>query len=111
MGLAIKVLPKLLENAEEREDLFELQKGGFSALRKQMLLMRRELRELLDAHSGILKELHRMRELQSAMVTHLARVQILELQDDEEPYDELSDELDDAERALLERARRKSRVR
>ena len=110
MGLAVKLLPKLLENAEERENLVELQKEGVSALRKEMLLVRRQLRELVQSHKGILEELCLLRELQSTMVAHLARVQILELPDDEEDIydDELSDELDYAEELQAARPRRRA---
>lgn len=107
MGLALKLLPRLLENAEEREELIELQKGGFSTLRKQVLLLRRELRDLRQSHAEVLQELRRMRKLQSCMVDHLARVRILELPDDDEP----SDELDDAEHVPQSKVRRKPRRR
>ena len=55
MGLAAKLLPRLLENAEEREALVELQKGGFSTLRKQVLLARRALRDLQQSQAEVLQ--------------------------------------------------------
>ena len=100
VSLAIKVLPKLLENSEEREDLVELQKEGVSALRKEVRILRRQMRELVQSHKGVLEELNLMRELQSTMVAHLARVQILEMPEDDEiddEYDEFSDDYDYAE--------------
>jgi len=95
ISLAIKVLPKLLENSAEREELVEQQQQGVSMLQQEVRVLRRQLREFVQSHKGILEELHLMRELQSTMVSHLARVQILDMPDDEEfddDFDESSDE-------------------
>jgi len=97
LSLAIKVLPRLLENSEQREDIVEQQKEGVSILQKEVRVLRRQMREFVQSHKGVLEELHLMRELQSTMVAHLARVQILEMPDDDEIEDEfgeLSDEYD-----------------
>jgi hypothetical protein len=100
VSLAIKVLPKLLENSEQREDFVEQQKEGVSLLQKEVRVLRRQMREFVQSHKGILEELHLMRELQSTMVAHLARVQILDMPDDtdiDDDYDEFPDEYEYAE--------------
>lgn len=98
VGLAMKVLPRLLENSEEREGLVELQKESVSVLHKEIRFLRRQLRDLVQSHKGVLEELRLMRELQSTMVAHLARVQIIDMPDDDEDidddFDEFSDEFD-----------------
>jgi hypothetical protein len=94
VSLAAKVLPKLLENSQERENHVDPEHEGIFALRKEVHFLRRQMRELVQSHKGVLEELSLMRELHSAMVSHLARVQILEMPDDEELDYELSDEYD-----------------
>ncbi|MBT8341963.1 MAG: hypothetical protein HKP58_04865 [Desulfatitalea sp.] len=88
IGLAVKVLPKFLENLQAREDLVELETEGVSDLRQEVRLLRRQLRELVKSQKAVIEELSLMRELQSTMVTHLARVQILEMPDEQEFGDE-----------------------
>lgn len=88
VSLALKVLPKLLENREAQEDLGELEKESVFALRKEVRMLRRQLRELVQSQKGVLEELFLMRELQSTMVSHLSRVKILEMPEDEEFEDE-----------------------
>ncbi len=84
VSLAIKVLPKLLENSEGREEHVELESEDVLALRKEMRLLRRLLHALVKSHEGILEELALMRELQSTLVSQMGRLQILEVPDDEE---------------------------
>ncbi|MGD8588232.1 MAG: hypothetical protein PVG22_05315 [Chromatiales bacterium] len=86
MSLAMKVLPML----QEREDLVEMQKEKDTALRKDLHLMRRQLRELTE-------ELRLMREMQLVMVDHLARVQILDVPEEDHFDEEFSDEFDEPE--------------
>lgn len=88
INLAIKALPKFLEKLEAREDFVELEKEGLSELHKETHLLRRQLRELVKSQKAVIEELSLMRELQSTMVSHLARVQILEMPDDEDIDDE-----------------------
>lgn len=86
--LALKVLPKLLENREAREDLAEFDKESVFALRKEVRMLRRQLHEMVQSQKGVLEELFLMRELQSTMVSHLSRVKILEMPEDEAFEDE-----------------------
>ncbi|MEJ2458447.1 MAG: hypothetical protein P8Y58_10000 [Novosphingobium sp.] len=104
MSLAAKVLPKLLDNSGDREDQVELEKENVFVLRKEMRLLRRQLRELVESHKAVLEELSLMRELHSAMVSHLARVQILEMPDDEEfdyEFEEFPDGYDYADDLVM----------
>ena len=78
------MLPKLLENSEAREEHVELESEDVLALRKEMRLLRKLMHAMLKAHEGILEELALMRELQSTLVSQMARLQILEIPDDEE---------------------------
>lgn len=94
ISLALKVLPKIIQNTEAREDLVELENEGVFALRKEVRFLRRQLRDLVQSQKGVLEELYLMRELQSTMVSHLSRVQIMEMPDDEE-IDDAYDYADD----------------
>jgi len=110
MGLAMKFLPRLLENAEDRDVVAAQQKESFSALRKHVLMLRRDLRDLMQSHAEALEELRRMRRLQASVVAHLARVQIMELpRDEEELGDEDLDEFAHAPQPLRGNLRRRSR--
>jgi hypothetical protein len=112
MGLAMKLLPQLLEGAKERNQQIEQQKSSASAMRKEVLLLRRDLRDLLQSHLEMIEEVRRLRKLQSSMVAHLARVQIMEFpEDDDEFYDESEDETRDAEEVRQRKARRNLRPR
>lgn len=86
MSLFMQVLPTLLEKWEERQAVGEeeqqQQQEGIEDLRKQVRFVRKQLSALVQSHNGMLEEMRLMRELQSAMVAHLARVQILDLDDD-----------------------------
>jgi len=96
IGLVMKLLPRLLQSTEERGDLVELQREGASELLKEVRILRKQQRELVRSHKGVLEELRLMRELQSTMVSHLARVQIIEMPDDDAHVDddEYAQELD-----------------
>lgn len=112
MGLAMKLLPALLDNAQQRDEMLESQKNGAAAMRKEVLLLRRDLRDLLQSHLEMIEEVRRLRKLQTSMVAHLARVQIMEPpEDDDQLYDESDDEIDDAERVMRAKRRRKVRPR
>ena len=84
VGLAMKLVPRLLESAEDRKAIASQQNEGLLAMRKHLLMLRRELRELAQSHTEALEELRRMRHVQASMVAHLARVQIMESPRDEE---------------------------
>ena len=112
VGLAMKFLPRLLENAQDRDAIAAQQKEGYEAMRKQVLLLRRELRDLMQSHAEALEELRRMRKLQASMVAHLARVQIMELPaEDEELGDEDLDEFAHTQRPRRSTTRRGPRER
>lgn len=108
MNLAIKLLPKLLDGVEDRESLAELQKESHATLRKHVLLLRRQHGDLLQSHMELLEEFRLMRKLQSSLVAHLARVQILDLPDDGDLGDEMSDDADDQ---LVHRREARRRLR
>ena len=100
VNLAIKVLPKLLENSEAREEQVEHESESVFALSKEMRLLRKMLHALVKSHKGILEELALMRELQSALVSQMGRLQILEIPDDEEidyAFDDYPDAYDYAD--------------
>lgn len=88
VGLVMKLLPRLLQSTEERGDLVELQREGASELLKEVRTLRKQQRGLVRSHKGVLEELRLMRELQATMVSHLARVQIIEMPDDDEHADD-----------------------
>ena len=88
IGLALKVLPKFLDNLEAREDIVEMEKEGVSELRQEMRLLRRQLCELVLSQKAVIEELSLMRELQSTMVSHLARIQILDMPEEHDSEDE-----------------------
>lgn len=88
VGLVMKLLPRLLQSTEERGDLVELQREGATELLSEVRTLRKQQRELVRSHKGVLEELRLMRELQSTMVSHLARVQIIEMPDDDEHVDD-----------------------
>jgi hypothetical protein len=113
MGLAMKLLPALLDNVQQRDEMAETQKNGAAAMRKEVLLLRRDLRDLLQSHLEMIEEVRRLRKLQSSMVAHLARVQIMEPpEDDDQFYEDAEDEIDEeTERAMRSKARRKARAR
>lgn len=93
MGLAMRFLPRLLENAEERDVIATQQKESFTVLRKQVHALRQDLRDLMQSHTEALEELREMRQLQASVVAHLARVQIMESpRDDPDLGDEGPDE-------------------
>lgn len=97
LSLVMKVLPTLLENTEEREGLVDLLKENDSALKEELRLLRKEQRLMRREQRKLYEELGLMRELQLVMVDHLARVQILDVPEDDEFADEYSDDIDDAE--------------
>jgi hypothetical protein len=110
MGLAMKFLPRMLQNAEERDTLAAEQKEGLAITRKHVLLLRRELRDLIQSHTEVLEELRHMRKLQASVVAHLARVQIMESPGEEEDLgDEDLDELAHAHLPRRGNARRRPR--
>jgi hypothetical protein len=99
IGLIMSVLPKLLENKEEREDIVEklegMEKETFSPLQEQMHGMRKQLHRVFKLQQLLVEELRQMREQQTAVgnaVLHLAeqmaRIQIV----DELPYDDDGDD-------------------
>ncbi len=101
MGLVMRVLPKLLENVSEREDLVEIQKESGAALNEEISAVSRRIGKLsqatkaiVETQKGVLEELRLMRELQSTIVGHLARVQIIDMPDDDE-FEEVDEHEDD----------------
>lgn len=115
ISLLMKLAPALLESTEEREALIELQKESIAELHKELQYVRLQMRALVRSHKRVREQLHLMNELQSALVGHLARVQIIEAPGDEdldEAFDEmLADEQEDeallAARSELEKQRRR----
>jgi uncharacterized coiled-coil protein SlyX len=100
LNLLAAVLPKLLANDEEREDLVEklegLEKETFAPLQEQILGLRKQVHRVGKLQEAIIAELQELREQQTAVgnaVLHLAeqmsRVGIVE--------DQLGDDYDDLE--------------
>lgn len=80
MGLLMALLPKLLENNDEREDLAEkldeLEKEKFGPLQEQIRGARKQIHRVFKVQELCLAELREMREQQTAIgnaVLHLAR--------------------------------------
>jgi hypothetical protein len=112
VGLAMKFLPRLLENVQDRDTVAAQQREGLDAMRKHVLLLRRDLRDLMQSHAEALEELRRMRQLQASMVAHLARVQIMELPGDGEDLpDDAPDEFAHLQQPRRGAARRGPRER
>lgn len=99
ISLLMAVLPKLLENRSDREDVLEkiegLQTEDLAVLREQVRLARKQLHRLLTSQEVVLEELRQLREQQAAVgnaVLHLAkemaRVEILEQMPDDVGIDE-----------------------
>jgi hypothetical protein len=105
IGLIMSVLPKLLENKEEREDIVEklegMEKETFSPLQEQMHGMRKQLHRVFKLLQLVVEEQRQMREQQTAVgnaVLHLAeqmaRIQIVDAlpygdDDDDDDGDDL----------------------
>jgi len=77
LGLIMRALPAFLESTRERDAIVDKQNEAIGELLKNMNFVRRQLKALVDSHKAVLKQLHQMREQQSAIVGHLARVQII----------------------------------
>lgn len=102
-GLLMALLPKLLENNEEREDLAEkldgLEKDKFEPLHEQIRGARKQIHRVFKQQERILEELQEMREQQTAVgnaVLHLAeqmaRVEIVDdAMDSEDDDDDIED--------------------
>jgi hypothetical protein len=101
MSVLLAVLPKLLANNEERDELVEkledLEKGTFSPLQEQVQGLRKQIHRVFKIQQEIVDELRSLREQQTAVgnaVLHLAqqlaRVEIVDdLPDDsDEEYDD-----------------------
>lgn len=97
LGVIAAVLPKLLENRGEREDIGEkidgLRTEDIAPLREQMQLVRKKLHRLGKAQEEMMGALDQLRAQQTAigdavleLVQQMARVEILDgVPDDMEP--------------------------
>jgi DNA repair ATPase RecN len=94
LGVVAAVLPRLLENREDRQDIAEkidgLRTEDLAPLREQIQLVRQKLHRLGKAQDTMMTALDQLREQQTAigeavleLVRQMARVQIL----DEAPED------------------------
>lgn len=100
LNLLVAILPKLLNNDQEREDLVEklegLEKDSLVPLQEQIHGLRKQVHRVTKLQAAIIEELREMREQQSAVgnaVLHLAqqmsRVGIVEDQfDEDDEFDE-----------------------
>ena len=98
IGMLMTLLPKLLENNDEREDLVEkldgLEKETFHELKEQLRGLRKQVHRLFKAQQEALEELRDLREQQTAVgqaVLHLAeQMSRLDIVDDigDEPEEE-----------------------
>jgi len=102
--LVMKVVPKLMQNSSDQEEMLELQKENTSVVQQDINGLSRRVTKLAhttkglyETQKGVLEELRLMRELQSTIVAHLARVEILDIPDDDDmqDYDDFDDVVED----------------
>jgi hypothetical protein len=96
IGALMSILPKLLNNNNETgEELLEkldsLQKGDITALREQVLILRKQCYRMIKSQEQILAELGEMQKQQTAvgnavldLAEQMTRLQVVE-QDEPEP--------------------------
>lgn len=111
MGALMSILPKLLQDNEANEEIFEkleakidgLQKGDLTALREQVLVLRKQCHRLLKGQEVLMASMQEIQKQQAVtsdllveVAQHMARVQIIsDLSDDvrDDPYDDRREHL------------------
>jgi superfamily II RNA helicase len=99
LNLLMAILPKLLANNEEREDLVEkiegLEKDSLAPLQEQIHGLRKQVHRAMKMQAAIIEELRELRDQQTAVgnaVLHLAqqmsRVGIVEGSYEDDEFDE-----------------------
>jgi hypothetical protein len=93
LGLLVTVLPKLLQNNEASEEMIEkldeklesLQKGDLTALREQVLLLRKQCHRLLKGQAELLGAVHEIQKQQGVaneaiveLAQQMSRMQIID---------------------------------
>lgn len=124
LSVLLTLLPKLLENKDEREDVMDklegLQTGDLREVRKQLWLARKQLNQLYKAfhklHEVVITlttEVRNLREQQTAtgeavlqlgegtaqLCEELGRIEIIEDVDDIDDVDEIEDDIDEIDDA------------